>query len=71
MALKVWYPMIVREAGIPLIILSAYVERVVKLPSVQRTLSDPEKLEEVYDRYLRNESESEVAKSTRAGRLLP
>lgn len=49
----------------------AYAARVVNLPSVQRTLSDAEKYEEVYGRYLRNETQSEVAKSTRAGRLLP
>ncbi|CAE7187438.1 unnamed protein product [Rhizoctonia solani] len=49
----------------------AYAERVVNLPSVQRTLSDPERYEEVYGRYLRNETQSEVAKSTRAGRILP
>ncbi|KAB5594600.1 Glutathione S-transferase [Ceratobasidium theobromae] len=48
-----------------------YVERVMNLPSVQRTLSDSQRYEEVYGRYLRNESQSEVAKSTRAGRLLP
>lgn len=50
---------------------SDYVERVMNLPSVQRTLSDSQRYEEVYGRYLRNESQSEVAKSTRAGRLLP
>ncbi|KAF8607774.1 glutathione-S-transferase [Ceratobasidium sp. AG-I] len=49
----------------------AYAERVVSLPSVQRTLSEPQKYEEVYGRYLRNETQSEVAKSTRAGRMLP
>ncbi|CAE6485409.1 unnamed protein product [Rhizoctonia solani] len=49
----------------------AYAERVVNLPSVQRTLSDPERYQEVYGRYLRNETQSEVAKSTRAGRILP
>ncbi|CAE6497379.1 unnamed protein product [Rhizoctonia solani] len=49
----------------------AYAERVVNLPSVQRTLSDSERYQEVYGRYLRNETQSEVAKSTRAGRILP
>ncbi|KAG8747453.1 hypothetical protein FRC10_001124 [Ceratobasidium sp. 414] len=49
----------------------AYAERVVNLPSVQRTLSEPERYEEVYGRYLRNETQSEVAKNTRAGRILP
>ncbi|KAH7343974.1 glutathione-S-transferase [Rhizoctonia solani] len=49
----------------------AYAERVVNLPSVQRTVSDLERYQEVYGRYLRNETQSEVAKSTRAGRILP
>ncbi|KAG9088772.1 hypothetical protein FS749_001917, partial [Ceratobasidium sp. UAMH 11750] len=49
----------------------AYAERVVNLPSVQRTLSEPDRYEEVYGRYLRNETQSEVAKSTRTGRILP
>ncbi|KAG9124318.1 hypothetical protein FRC07_012041 [Ceratobasidium sp. 392] len=49
----------------------AYAERIVNIPSVQRTLSEPERYEEVYGRYLRNESQSEVAKNTRAGRILP
>ncbi|QRV72617.1 glutathione S-transferase [Ceratobasidium sp. AG-Ba] len=49
----------------------AYAERVVNLPSVQRTLSEPDRYEEVYGRYLRNETQSEVAKNTRAGRILP
>ncbi|CAE6429535.1 unnamed protein product [Rhizoctonia solani] len=49
----------------------AYAERVVNLPSVQRTISDSERYQEVYERYLRNETLSEVAKSTRAERILP
>lgn len=49
----------------------AYAERVVKLPAVQRTISDSDKYEGVYARYLRDETQSEVAKSTRAGRILP
>ncbi|CEL59374.1 hypothetical protein RSOLAG1IB_03307 [Rhizoctonia solani AG-1 IB] len=49
----------------------AYAERVVNLPSVQRTVSDQERYQQVYERYLKNETQSEVAKSTRAGRILP
>lgn len=46
-------------------------KRAAGLPSVQATLSDEDKYEQVYGRYLRNEAQSEVAKATRSGGVLP
>ncbi|CAF1031079.1 unnamed protein product [Didymodactylos carnosus] len=39
--------------------------------SVLKTTSDPQYYEEISQRYLRNEAQSEVAKATRAGKALP
>jgi glutathione S-transferase len=40
-------------------------------PSVVKTSSDPQYYVEIYQRYLRNEAQSEVGKATRAGKALP
>jgi len=40
-------------------------------PSVCKTLSDDQYYEEIFQRYLRNEAQSEAAKATRAGKPLP
>ncbi|KAL5501286.1 hypothetical protein ACEPAH_8546 [Sanghuangporus vaninii] len=42
-----------------------------KRDSVLRTMSDKENYVDIYGRYLRDEAQSEVAKATRAGRILP
>jgi len=39
--------------------------------SVRNTASDLEHYEEIYGRYLRNEAQSEAAKATRSGRVIP
>lgn len=46
-------------------------KRVISLPSVEATVSEEDKYEHVYGRYLRNEAQSEVAKATRSGAVLP
>jgi len=48
-----------------------WMEAMTSRPAYLATLSDADKYEEVYARYLRDESQSEVAKSTRGGRDLP
>lgn len=48
-----------------------YKQRVKERPSVIRTTSDSERLTEIYQRYLRNETQSEVGKAIRAGKSLP
>ncbi|KAH7883284.1 glutathione S-transferase [Phlebopus sp. FC_14] len=50
---------------------SAYAEAVSKRDSVTKTTSDRDKLQVIYDRYLRDEAQSEAAKAIRAGRALP
>jgi glutathione S-transferase len=40
-------------------------------PSVIKTSSDPERYVEIYQRYLQNQTQSEVGKATRAGKSLP
>jgi glutathione S-transferase len=41
------------------------------LPSFQRTVSEKQYYEKIYMRYLRNEAQSEAAKATRAGTVIP
>ncbi|GJE91384.1 glutathione S-transferase family protein [Phanerochaete sordida] len=48
-----------------------YAERLEKRESVVRTCSDKEHYAEIYGRYLRDEAQSEVAKATRASRVIP
>ncbi|KIJ65974.1 hypothetical protein HYDPIDRAFT_130058 [Hydnomerulius pinastri MD-312] len=48
-----------------------YADALCKRDSVIKTTSDKDKLQVIYDRYLRDESQSEAAKATRAGRALP
>ncbi|KAF7298037.1 FAD-binding protein [Mycena chlorophos] len=48
-----------------------YAESVEVRPSVVKTRSDNDKYEKIYDRYLRNEAQSEAAKAVRAGRAIP
>ncbi|OAX36870.1 hypothetical protein K503DRAFT_694312, partial [Rhizopogon vinicolor AM-OR11-026] len=50
---------------------SEYVERLATRESVGKTTSAEDKLQVIYDRYLRDEAQSEVAEATRAGRALP
>ncbi len=40
-------------------------------PSVIKTSSDPQRYVDIYQRYLRNETQSEVGKAIRAGKSLP
>jgi len=47
-----------------------YAEALEKRDSVTRTCSDKEHYEPIYGRYLRDESQSETAKATRAGRAV-
>ncbi|TFK50941.1 glutathione-S-transferase [Heliocybe sulcata] len=47
-----------------------YAEALEKRDSVVRTCSDKEHYEPIYGRYLRDESQSETAKATRAGRAV-
>jgi len=49
----------------------AYAERLEKRPSVVKTTSLREHLDVVYERYLRDEAQSEAAKAIRAGRVIP
>ncbi|KAF8841723.1 glutathione S-transferase [Paxillus ammoniavirescens] len=49
----------------------AYTERLSERDSVIKTTSDPGKLQVIYDRYLRDEAQSEAAKAIRAGRPMP
>ncbi|KAF7792769.1 hypothetical protein EIP86_003867 [Pleurotus ostreatoroseus] len=49
----------------------SYAEAVEKRDSVIRTQSDKERYHEVYGRYLRDEAQSEVAKATRTGGVIP
>lgn len=42
-------------------------EAILQRDSVKKTLSDPEHYVEIYDRYLKNEAQSEMAKGTRGG----
>ncbi|EJC99033.1 uncharacterized protein FOMMEDRAFT_136787 [Fomitiporia mediterranea MF3/22] len=42
-----------------------------KRESISKTTSDKEHYAEIYGRYLRNEAQSEAAKATRAGRVIP
>ncbi|KAF8552953.1 glutathione S-transferase [Imleria badia] len=49
----------------------AYVERLAARESVLKTTSDRDKLQVIYDRYLRDEAQSEAAKAIRAGKLMP
>jgi len=49
----------------------AYLERLSARESVIKTSSDTDKLQVIYDRYLRDEAQSEAAKAIRAGRPLP
>ncbi|CAF1539570.1 unnamed protein product [Didymodactylos carnosus] len=48
-----------------------YEKLIKERPSVLKTTSEPQYYMEIYQRYLRNEAQSEVAKATRAGRALP
>ncbi|KAH7928707.1 glutathione S-transferase [Leucogyrophana mollusca] len=48
-----------------------YAETLATRPSVLKTNSDKDKLQPIYDRYLRDEAQSEAAKAIRAGRGLP
>ncbi|KAH7910028.1 glutathione S-transferase [Hygrophoropsis aurantiaca] len=48
-----------------------YVGHILSRPSVINTSSDQEKYQPIYDRYLRDEAQSEAAKAIRAGRPLP
>ncbi|KAG1824434.1 glutathione S-transferase [Suillus subaureus] len=50
---------------------SEYAERLATRESIIKTTSDEDKLQVIYDRYLRDEAQSEVAKALRAGRPLP
>ncbi|KZT62928.1 glutathione S-transferase [Calocera cornea HHB12733] len=50
---------------------SRWMSAITARPAYVATLSEPERYEEVYGRYLRDESHSAVAQSTRAGRDLP
>ncbi|KAF7792760.1 hypothetical protein EIP86_003858 [Pleurotus ostreatoroseus] len=49
----------------------AYCTAIVKRPSVANTFSEKQYLQPIYDRYLRNEAQSEAAKALRAGRAIP
>ncbi|KAF8161336.1 glutathione-S-transferase [Crassisporium funariophilum] len=49
----------------------AYADLVEKRDSVVKTQSLKEHLAEIYDRYLRDEAQSELAKATRSGRVAP
>lgn len=49
----------------------AYADIVEKRESVASTFSDRKYLENIYDRYLRDEAQSEGAKALRAGRVMP
>ncbi|KIL00850.1 hypothetical protein PAXRUDRAFT_29478 [Paxillus rubicundulus Ve08.2h10] len=49
----------------------AYTENLCERDSVIKTTSDPDKLQVIYDRYLRDEAQSEAAKAIRAGRPMP
>ena len=49
----------------------AYKRFIKERPSVLKTSSDPQYYVDIYQRYLRNEAQSEVGKATRAGRALP
>jgi len=48
-----------------------YKKLIKERPSVIKTSSDPQRYVEIYQRYLRNETQSEVGKATRAGKPLP
>ncbi|KAF4563191.1 hypothetical protein EYR40_007098 [Pleurotus pulmonarius] len=48
-----------------------YAEVIEKRDSVLKTSSDKEHYTEIYGRYLRDEAQSEAAKATRAGRVIP
>lgn len=50
---------------------SEYAEHLATRESVIKTTNDKDKLQVIYDRYLRDEAQSEVAKALRAGRPLP
>ncbi|OAX31942.1 glutathione S-transferase [Rhizopogon vinicolor AM-OR11-026] len=50
---------------------SEYVERLATRESVGKTTSEEDKLQVIYDRYLRDEAQSEAAKAIRAGRVIP
>ncbi|KAK9897987.1 glutathione-S-transferase [Cystobasidium minutum MCA 4210] len=47
----------------------AWRDNIFKRPSLVNTMSEAKYYEEIYDRYLRNEAQSEVAKGTRAGKM--
>ncbi|GAA5940403.1 glutathione S-transferase family protein [Sporobolomyces koalae] len=57
----------IRELGPDL---ARYVDKILARPSVQDTTSDKEAYKSVYQRYLDNTAESEVAKATRKGEWL-
>ncbi|EGN92742.1 hypothetical protein SERLA73DRAFT_190579 [Serpula lacrymans var. lacrymans S7.3] len=48
-----------------------YADRLSQRESVVKTMSEREHLNVIYDRYLRDEAQSEAAKATRAGREIP
>jgi len=48
-----------------------YKKLIKERPSVLKTTSDPQYHVDIYQRYLRNEAQSEAAKATRAGKPLP
>ncbi|GAA5896716.1 glutathione S-transferase family protein [Sporobolomyces salmoneus] len=50
--------------------LEAYVERILDRDSIKATVSDKEAYTQIYQRYLTNTAESEVAKATRGGTWL-
>lgn len=50
---------------------TAYRKRILELPEVKATTSDLEHYEEIYGRYLRDEAQSEAAKATRSGQVIP
>ena len=50
--------------------LEGYVKRILERKSVKDTISEKEAYKSVYQRYLNNTAESEVAKATRKGEWL-
>ena len=49
----------------------AWVKHVTQLDSFKKTISDLEHYEPIYGRYLRDEAQSEAAKATRSGGVIP
>lgn len=49
----------------------AWAKHVLELEAFKNTTSELVHYEQIYGRYLRNEAQSEAAKATRAGRIIP